>query len=382
MTEPLNIGFIGAGPRAYSLYESVIFDKKNEDKVYPKAAFDLNEKAVDGWKMRVDTIHTNLEDFLKQPLDAVIIGTPPVTHAKLALECLKRGISCWSEVPMGLTMEELYAIRDAEKANKGVNGKYCLGENYCYMLQPQFIAMKIKQRKLGKIYYSEGEYTHSVEHYMIMENFIQNKELDPELNPNTKPTWRADLPPITYGHAFGPAYYAINAGLTENIDRPIEVTAFGNMMMQKRFNTQNFQIAMVKTQSDAIIKFVIGFVLGHHGRIFYSFWGSQGLFMGGSFQSNQHYYYEVPDDCAAYPKRHNQKAQILTDEDLMKMGTPHAEGGHGGGDHIMFQSWVESLINKKMPEIHAVRGAEMTAPGILAMQSINEHKAIPIPRFD
>ena len=34
--------------------------------------------------------------------------------------------------------------------------------------------------------------------------------------------------------------------------------------MQKRFNTDNFQIALVKTEQDTIIKFVIAFVLGHH----------------------------------------------------------------------------------------------------------------------
>ena len=382
MSEPIKIGFIGAGPHAFSLFDNIIFDKYNEEKVYPQAAFDINPNVLDGWKMKCDSIHTDLDEFLNQDLDAVVIGTPPVTHANFAIQCLQRGIDVWSEVPMGLSMDELFDVVDAQKGNKGTKGKYSYGENYCYMLQPQFAAMKIQQNKLGKIYYSEGKYTHSVEHYMTVENFIQNQDLDPELHPETTPTWRADMNPITYGHAFGPAYYAINGAFVGDVERPVEVTAMGNMKMQKRFNTDNFQIAMVKTEQDTIIKFVIAFVLGHHGRIFYSFWGSQGLFMGGSYQAKDHYYYEVPDDQAAFPDRHKQTPQILTDQDLMDMGVPHAEGGHGGGDRIMFYRWIDALWEKRNPEIDAFRGAEMTAPGILAVQSIQEKRTVEIPRFD
>jgi hypothetical protein len=382
MPEPLKIGFLGAGSRAFSLFDNLIFDKENGEKVYPQAAFDIDPKIVDNWKMKCDSVHTDLDEFLSQDLDAVVIGTPPITHANFAIQCLQREIDVWSEVPMGLNMDELNGIIDAQKSNKGVKGKFAFGENYCYMLQPQFATMKVQQNKLGKIYYAEGEYTHSVEHYMIVENFLYNQELDPELHPETKPTWRSNLNPITYGHAFGPAYYAINGGFVGDIERPVEVTAMGNMKMQKRFNTDNFQIAMVKTDQDTIIKFVIGFVLGHHGRIFYSFWGSQGLFMGGSYQTDMHYYYEVPDDQAAFPYRHQQTPQILSDQDLMDLGAPHAEGGHGGGDRIMFRRWVESMWNKQNPEIDAFRAAEMTAPGILAVEAMHEKRAVEIPRFE
>jgi predicted dehydrogenase len=356
--------------------------KEFEDQIYPKALLDINPEQRKSWAMLVDSVHDDWDAFLKQDLDAVIIGTPPATHAAFAIKCLKAGIDVWSEVPMGLTMDELWAIIDAEKGNKGTRGHYTYGENYCYMLQPQFMAMRNAEGAIGNIYYSEGEYTHSVEHYMIEENFLWNKELDPEKHPETKPTWRADFQPIKYGHALGPCLYVLNRNKSNVIERPVEVTGMGNMKMQKRFNTDNFQIATVKTDQDTIIKFVIGFVLGSHGRIFYSYWGSRGLFMGGSYQAKDHYYYAVPEEKADFPYRHQDQAQTLTDDDLLKLGTPHGIGGHGGGDDLMFTRWIQSLQGLQPRDIDVFRGAEMTAPGILAVDAMKQKKTIEIPRFD
>jgi predicted dehydrogenase len=383
MEEYLNIGIIGAGHRAESLFRSLFMSGgPHADLIYPKAVFDINTTALASWKMRVDETHSDWDKFLKTDMHAVIIGTPPTTHAKFAVECLKLGLDVWSEVPMALTMDEIWTIIDAEKGNKGVHGHFSYGENYCYFIQPQFVAMKHAKNAIGDIYYSEGEYTHSVEHYMIEENFLYNKSLDPEKNLQTKPTWRANFIPITYGHAFGPCLYVLNHNHKGEIERPKEVACMGNMKMQKRFNTDNFQVALVKTDHDTIIKFVIGFVLGHHGRIFYSFWGSRGLFMGGSFQTNKHYYYEVPKEKADFPDRHSQTPQILDDQQLIQMGTPHAIGGHGGADEIMFRVWANRLLNKQLPDINVYRGAEMTAPGILAVEAKKQKKNIEIPKFD
>jgi predicted dehydrogenase len=379
----IKLGFIGGGPRANSLWQTICSIPDFEDSVLPYAMLDKDLETAKNWAFRVDKTFTDLDGLLKSEVDAVIIGTPPHTHAPIATKCLKAGISVWSEVPMGLTMEEIWGIIDADKGNKGTRGHYFFGENYCYNLTPQFMANQHYEGKIGDIYYSEGEYSHSVEHYMIEENFIHRKEIDPEITEHVTPTWRADLTPIKYGHAFGPCLYVLNKNKQNIIERPAEVSGMGNMKMQKRFNTDNFQIATVKTDQDTIIKFVTAFVLGSHGRVFYSFWGSRGLFMGGSFQSDgKHYYYEVPPEKAAYPYRHQEQPQILSEEDLKTMGTPSAAGGHGGADTLMFHSWLDSLVNGKPLEIDVFRGAEMSGTLILAAEAIQKHKTVEIPKFE
>ena len=383
MTGPIKIGFLGGGHRADSLWNSIFTQEEFEDDIHPQAVMDLNAETTHNWRYKVDNQHNDLDSFMKDDIDAVIIGTPPHTHANLALKCLQAGIDVWSEVPMGLTMDEIWQLIDAVKSNKGRKGQFSFGENYCYFVQPQFMAMQHRQNKIGEIYYCEGEYSHSVEHYMIEENFLHNQEIDPETAETVTPTWRATLVPITYGHALGPALYVLNNNADGRIERPVEVMGMGNMKMQKRFKTDNFQIITVKTDHDTIIKVVNGFVLGSHGRIHHSFWGSRGLYMGGSYQSEgTQYYYEVPEDKAAYPDRHNQEAKNLTHEDLAKMGTPTAKGGHGGSDTLMFKVWLDAMVNRKSLEIDVYRGAEMCAPLLLGADAIREHKAIEIPRFE
>lgn len=383
MDSQIKIGFIGGGARSRALWNYLLSSEEMEDLVIPQALLDINDKIINEWRFLVENTHDTMDSFLKDDLDAVIIGTPPSTHAALSIKCLEAGIDVWSEVPMGLNMDELWGIIDARKSNKGNKGRYFYGENYCFMTQPQFMAMQNKNNNIGDIYYSEGEYSHSVEHYMIEENFLRkvDPELDPEIHTNTKPTWRADFVPIKYGHALGPCLYVLNNNYQGIIERPTEVSAMGNMKMQKRFNTQNFQIATIKTSEETIVKFVIAFVLGHHGRIFYSFSGSRGLFVGKSYQSDKHYFYSVPKDKGYYPERHQQEAQLLTNQDLIELGTPTAQGGHGGSDILMFQSWINSLLKTKPMEIDVFRGAEMTAPGILAHQAIKEKKVLEIPKF-
>jgi len=380
----INIGFIGGGPRARSLWNSLISSPEMEEKVYPKAVLDINQDTLKSWKYLVDKTHNNLDSFLKEDLNAVIIATPPNTHAYFAKKSLEIGLNTWCEVPMALSIDEIFEIIDAEKSNKSNNGHYFYGENYCYHLTPQFMALKNSENAIGDIYYSEGEYTHSVEHYMIEENYFHkvDPELDPELHLNTKPTWRANFEPIKYGHAFGPCLYVLKKNKFNIDERPICVCAIGNMKMQKRFKTDNFQIALVKTNKDTIIKFVIGFVLGHHGRIFVSFCGTRGIFVEGSYQSEgKHYFVEVPEKDGFYPKRLSYKPMILTNEDLIKIGTPTGKGSHGGADSLMFKVWIKNILNKEKFDINVFDGAEMTAPGIYASNSIKENKFFDIPNF-
>jgi predicted dehydrogenase len=209
----LKVGFIGTGPRANSIFNNLIMNKNLEDKVELTCALDADPKMLNEWRLKVmdNGLFSNLDAMLKfHDLDAVLIITPPSTHAGFAEKCLQAGLHVWSEVPMGLTNDELFRIIDAEKSNKGNKGKYFYGENYCYMNHIQFVKEKYQNNKIGEIYYTEGEYCHSVEHYMIFENFLNTKgiesDIDPELAKNPKPTWRATFQPIIYGHHIGPCF--------------------------------------------------------------------------------------------------------------------------------------------------------------------------------
>lgn len=379
MSEPIHIGFIGGGSRSRSIFNTLVMNRAFEDAFLPVALADTNPATLKDWGYLVDNCHDTLDDLLKEDeLDAVVVVTPPATHASIAAKCLDAGLHVWSEVPMGLTIDGLWSIIDAERSNKGNNGKYAFGENYCWFIGNQFAAKLVEDDVMGEIFYMEGVYHHSVEHYMIAENFIENKEIDPETAPEVTPTWRATLPPITYGHAGGPCLYVLNKQLR---DKPVEVAAFGNMKMQKRFNNDNFQIGLFKTKHGVICKFGSGFVLPNHGIIQHVYWGTRCVYEAPNSYFGDHYLYVVPKDQAHFPARHQQEGIYLNEHDLVKRGVRRAEGGHGGADSLMFQDWLASLRREKPYDIDAVKGAEMTAIGILGQEAIKQGRLLEMPDF-
>jgi predicted dehydrogenase len=381
MRDVINLGFIGTGPRARSIFNSILMNPEFEDRVVPAAAFDVSQQALDEWQYLIDARYTDFDQFLShEGLDAVLVITPPATHANYSVRALNRGLQVWSEVPMGLSLDELWAILDADRDNHGNHFFY--GENYCWYPGIQFAAMKHQAGAIGEIYFTEGEYCHSVEHYMIAENYIEKLEVDPETHPDVHPTWRADFPPIKYGHHVGPSFYVLNHGPTQRVERPVEVSGAGNMKMQKRFQTDNFQICLCTTDADTICKFTAGFVMAHHGRLYHTFWASRGLYETGHGYRPEHYYLEIPEGEGGYPHRHQVKGRPMSDQEIQSSGIETAAGGHGGADPLMFQSWVRGLLSGGAPEINAVRGAEWTAVGICAEQALRERRVVEVPRFD
>lgn len=378
-SEPIHIGFMGGGPRGNSIYETLVFQRRFKGQIHPTCIVDRSPGVLKEWSYKVDFPCKSLDEMLRnESIDAVVIVTPPSTHAKCAKACLEAGVHAWSEVPMGLSLEELWAIRDAARANKGTGGTYALGENYCWHLGNQFALQLVNDGAMGDIFYMEGVYHHSLEHYMIVENFTHGKQVDPAKDLGTTPTWRATLPPITYGHAIGPCLHVLEAQRT---DRPVQVSAFGNMKMLARFNTQNFQLGLCRTANDVICKFGSGFVLPNHGFTRHAFWGTRCLFEAPATHDGRYYLYKVPPDQSTYPARHQQEGIYLDDGDLREMGIVHATGGHGGSDTLMFQAWIDGIRGKDPYPIDAVKGAEMTACGICGALSIDSGRTINIPDF-
>lgn len=380
MAGPIRLGFVGGGPRSNSIFSTLVMNKAFEDMVEPVAMLDTSEGVAKDWRYKVETTCTSLDAFLKLDLDAALVLSPPATHPVIARRCLEAGIDTWSEVPMALAMDDVLALRDADHANKGTRGRYALGENASWYPGIQLGVLLASQGRMGDMFYMEGEYHHSVEHYMIEENFSRGMAVDPELHPAVTPTWRATLAPILYGHAVGPALAVLWA--QDPGDRPVEVHGYGNMKMQRRFNTDNFQIAMLKTAKDVICKFGSGFVLPDQEIRHHLFWSSRAHLEIAEGSRDDCFLHLVPEDQAAFPHRHHVQARHLTRDDMIAMGARHATGGHGGGDFLMMEDWIGSLRGAGTYPLGIVKACEMTAPAILALDSIASGKVVEIPRFD
>ena len=56
------------------------------------------------------------------------------------------------------------------------------------------------------------------------------------------------------------------------------------------------------------------------------------------------------------------------------------EAGHGGGDYMEVQDFVQAIINDEEPPIGIHQAMDMTLPGLISQQSIQLRSAwLPVP---
>ncbi len=107
-----------------------------------KALFDLNKNL----SLKNKTpFFTNLEDFLKQELDCVIIATPTNTHLELAKKIFPKVKTILIEKPLALNLKE---IKEIKKLANSYQNNVAVG--FCERFNPAVLALK-KELKDEKI---------------------------------------------------------------------------------------------------------------------------------------------------------------------------------------------------------------------------------------
>lgn len=111
----INVGIIGFGYMGHFHHEKA----SHFDDVQVVAAFDNNEEKRADAKEAGLRVYDNLEDFLKEDLDLVIIATPNHVHAKYAIAAMESGKNVLCEKPATMTVKEIEdVIAVSEKTGK------------------------------------------------------------------------------------------------------------------------------------------------------------------------------------------------------------------------------------------------------------------------
>lgn len=132
---------------------------------------DLVEKAIQVCQMHgKGNRHTNIaaysgeEEAWKKMLqevkaDVVVIATNWKNHAPMALESMLAGAHAFVEVPIGLTVEEMWALVDTAEATQ----KHCMMlENVNYGREELLFLNLCRQGKIGPILHGEAAYIHEL----------------------------------------------------------------------------------------------------------------------------------------------------------------------------------------------------------------------------
>lgn len=274
-------------------------------------------------------------------VDAVLVESPPSTHAECSIEALNRGIHVLSDVPAVHTIDEAQALWDAAQSSSAVYSFGATTNFWAYV--DSCLDMKAKGL-LGEPFYLEAEYVADLGNL-------------PEITP-----WRKHYEPIRYcTHSLGPLLKWIDDDLAE-----VSCFSTGSHIHDDP-EEDDAMVAIFKTKSGVVVKLLTCFVNAHPAPFHrYVCHGTKGYFektqplLGGECQvlwSTKGVY--GMDGLMSLP---------VTESRPELAGAPGV-GEHGGADYLMIKDFLSAIAGEKEPTVNLREALRMSLPGIYALQS-------------
>ncbi|MBP3469139.1 MAG: Gfo/Idh/MocA family oxidoreductase [Lachnospiraceae bacterium] len=390
MSKKLKIGVVGI---SFGM-EFVAIYKKHPD-VASVVIADTDERllkiAQEKFGFREDECFTDIQPMLDDPeVDAIHIVTPPATHAELSIRALNAGKHCGCTIPMGMSLEELYAVIEARKKS---GKQYMFLETTVFGREFFYVQDLYQKGELGKIQYM------SCAHYQDMEGW---------------PSYWEGYPPLMHPtHAIGPCLMLLG-------QYPSAVYARGSgrvrdSLKEKYGCPYAFEAAMVSLEESDVTIEVERFLYGVARSYSECFrvYGEKKSFEWQQLADESPVLYtrtgELQQDMIdldSDPERFNRGSEILeqriqvpdygyrlpeeiagfTTETIYNDENMHLSfkqgGGHGGSHPHMVHEFVQSIIENRKPIVDDILGAYWTGLGICAHQSaLAGGKVIEIPKF-
>jgi predicted dehydrogenase len=144
----VRFGVIGCGNAAS--FHVLPFKKLEDSPVHYVAAYDVDEKAVTSFSKRHGlSPYTDINEFLKSDIDAVLIAAPHYLHARLAKAAAEAGKHVLCEKPMATTLEE---CDEMIMAAKGARVKLMVAENHRFLPAHQLIKNALDRGLIGDVF--------------------------------------------------------------------------------------------------------------------------------------------------------------------------------------------------------------------------------------
>lgn len=306
-------------------------------------------------EFRITNLYTDYRRMLDSDIDAVVVASPVPLHAEHCIAALNAGKHVLSEVPACYSLDECQPLVDAVKAS---GRKYMFAENVCYFAYVESWKQMIRQGRIGKPVYAEGEYIHDCRSLMV--------------NPDGNKTWRASLPPIQYlTHTLGPIVQMMEA-------RPVSVVGMHTgCNVAPEIGVIDMEVAVIRMSNGAVVKQLCGFsVVKEPSHSWLNIYGTKGMLEGKRWDQDQvkGYFEDVPNlhGMVTFPLDHNH-TNVPPEARL---------GGHGTSEYFMLKDFVDCILNDTRPPIDIYDAMDFTVPGICAhMSAENGSKPVDIPDF-
>jgi predicted dehydrogenase len=331
-----------------------------------------------GDKFQVARRHTDLEEILaSDEYDAVHLVTPVTYHAQHSIAVLNSGKHCACTIPMGMSMEELYAVLDA-KQQSGKN--YMMMETAVYTREYLFVKEMYERGEFGKIQFMRCA------HYQDMDGW---------------PEYWMGFPPLMHPtHALGPVLDLINK-------RPVKVHCFGSGTMRdelvRKYNNPYPIETAIYQLEDSDVAVELSRTMFHTAKAYsecFNVYGEKASFEWQQIEEEKPIIMRIGElteqrgrpisvdriDIPDRPHTLPREIQRFTTRGVYDENNPHLSflqgGGHGGSHPHLVHEFVSSIVEERSPYIDEVKAATWTAAGICAHESaMNGGKEIIIPDF-
>ena len=164
MADTVKFGIIGAG----AVWRFHKLGAKNKPNIEFTAAYDIDQKKLDSaLKFSKLKAFSNLDNFLKSDIDAVLVLVPHYLHKEMVIAAAEAGKPVLCEKPMAPTLEECDEMINVTR-KAGV--KFMIAENHRFLPAHQFIKNALDNDFIGNVMLArtyEGAYC------------TQNEFLDP-----------------------------------------------------------------------------------------------------------------------------------------------------------------------------------------------------------
>ena len=176
--DTIRIAIIGVGERGYGHAKHLASIQGTEIVAISDLHKDLVDRSVSDCLELGKGRHQNIARFFgdenewkkifeEVKLDIVIIATNWNNHAKMAIESMKQGAHCFVEVPIAVTLEEMWAIINTSELTQ----KHCMMmENVNYGREELLYLNLCRKGVIGDLLHAEAAYIHDLRIQMDDEN--------------------------------------------------------------------------------------------------------------------------------------------------------------------------------------------------------------------
>jgi len=356
ITNTIRLGIVGCVGRGGSFRKSVDII----DTLELTALCDLNEEglAKTADELSVSNTFTDYEQMLdSKQVDAVIIGTPMPIHVPQSIAALERGIHVISEVPAATSIEQ---CRELVAACKKSDAVYMMAENYTYRKANQVVLEMIRRGEFGDVYYAEGEYIHELK----------------ELNEVTKwrRKWQTGINGITYGtHSLGPILQWFRGDRVEKVC----CAGSGHHYVDPRgdqYEGEDSCVMLCKMRGSGLVKIRVDMLSNRpHAMTNYQVQGNTGCYESARAPGEPHRIWLKSKAASDNAWQHIEDVwDDYVPEHWRKFEDLAAKAGHGGGDLLELMDFSDAIMGVRPCPIGVHEAMDMTLPGLISQQSIEQ----------